>query len=76
MKMNHKKFLSIATSLGLGATILSGCSSSLDYDDDDYSKKRKTYKDEESPSSSVGGAYVSTAKGSKGIGSAKGVAGS
>lgn len=77
MKMNNKKFVAIATTLGLGASLLSGCASGSDYDDDDFDYDKKK-KDESYNGTGASGTYVPivTNSGSKGIGSAKGGSGS
>lgn len=77
MKMSNKKFVAIATTLGLGVGLLTGCAPTSNYDDDDDDKKRGTSGSgavivppaAKSPSSSsIDGGAIG---GSKGIGGAK-----
>lgn len=72
--MNHKKFLSIATSLGLGVSLLAGCTPNTPTP----TMKDKEKKDEQldssrsSHSSTVAPIVGGTSKSSKGIGTARG----
>ncbi|WPS85357.1 hypothetical protein SMD22_01640 (plasmid) [Brevibacillus halotolerans] len=79
MKMSNKKFVAMATTLGLSVGLLTGCGANPDtmYDDNDKDKDKKR-------GTSSGGAFIGSmgaknssssdgvASGSKGIGSIKG----